>query len=487
MTLHADPVVISDDDDLVAITTTTKTRSKRGVSKHRTTSSTILKAGTTARKNEKKEIHTSSNTNSHRVKESAGSSVAIGSNKNRNNNDDDVSVALLNEDEERRRKKKLKKQKNKKRKKLLLQQQKQRLCDNDHNLMSLDSDHDDNKAAMVALHDNSAKENEIEPQMNSTTSVTADLNVVTTTTTEDVMLETEEDVIVVFDEDELEETNEPNSNHHRTKRSREPSTPKTNREKRKKVSHSHRASATAQDVDLSGNEKAKSSPLNLDNASVDEKTLDSSKDNKKVDNDENVENTHKSLQNETNEDNESASIAVISANGDIRSSSPISRNPISRETTSFLETDNDNNCDDNNSPKSKATDLPETETFEAPVTPSKKRNSLESTSSTLLQTPSNRQPSLVGLNFTRSKSFLMQPPSTNAVSEGLVMVSPSKGRLRSLAAEQALKREKEAETIPRLVIEKLVLDNFKSYAGIQEIGPFHSVCLFFKIIIIITL
>ena len=55
------------------------------------------------------------------------------------------------------------------------------------------------------------------------------------------------------------------------------------------------------------------------------------------------------------------------------------------------------------------------------------------------------------------------------------MVSPSKGRLRSLAAEQALKHEKEAETTPRLVIEKLVLNNFKSYAGVQEIGPFHSV------------
>jgi len=26
---------------------------------------------------------------------------------------------------------------------------------------------------------------------------------------------------------------------------------------------------------------------------------------------------------------------------------------------------------------------------------------------------------------------------------------------------------------PRLVIEKMVLENFKSYAGVQEIGPFH--------------
>lgn len=486
MTLHTDPVVISDDDDLVNITTTTKTRSKRGGSKRRTTSPIVPKTGATAQKNKKKEISTGSNNNNHRVKESAESSVAIVNNKNRTN-DDDVSVTMLNEDEERRRKKKLKKQKNKKRKKLLLQQQKQRLCNNDHNSMSLDLDRDDDKAAMVALHDDSAKENEIEPQINSTTSVTADLKVVTTTTTEDVMLETEEDVIVVVEEDELEETNEPNSNHHRTKRSRDPSTPKTNREKRKKVSHSHRTSAAAQDVDFSDNEKAKSPLPNLDNASIDDKILDSSKDSKKVDNDENIENTQKALQSETNNDNEPAPIAAIPVNKDSRSSSPISHNLMYKEATSSLETDNDNNGDDNNSPKSKVTDLSETETFEEPVTPRKKRNSLESTSSSFLQTPSNRQPSLVGLNFTRSKSFLMQPPSTNTVSEGLVMVSPSKGRLRSLAAEQALKREKEAETIPRLVIEKLVLDNFKSYAGVQEIGPFHSVCPFFTIIIIITL
>lgn len=64
--------------------------------------------------------------------------------------------------------------------------------------------------------------------------------------------------------------------------------------------------------------------------------------------------------------------------------------------------------------------------------------------------------------------------SSQYSNEGLVTVSPSKGRLRSIAAEQA-SSAKEATTKPRLVISKLVLTNFKSYAGRQEIGPFHSV------------
>ena len=31
----------------------------------------------------------------------------------------------------------------------------------------------------------------------------------------------------------------------------------------------------------------------------------------------------------------------------------------------------------------------------------------------------------------------------------------------------------------RLVITHMELENFKSYAGVQRIGPFHKVCLFF--------
>lgn len=34
-------------------------------------------------------------------------------------------------------------------------------------------------------------------------------------------------------------------------------------------------------------------------------------------------------------------------------------------------------------------------------------------------------------------------------------------------------RIQEAQTQPRLVIEKLVVENFKSYGGKHEIGPFH--------------
>jgi hypothetical protein len=30
---------------------------------------------------------------------------------------------------------------------------------------------------------------------------------------------------------------------------------------------------------------------------------------------------------------------------------------------------------------------------------------------------------------------------------------------------------------PRLVISEMVLENFKSYAGEQRVGPFHKVCL----------
>lgn len=33
---------------------------------------------------------------------------------------------------------------------------------------------------------------------------------------------------------------------------------------------------------------------------------------------------------------------------------------------------------------------------------------------------------------------------------------------------------------PRLMITKMVLENFKSYAGIQEVGPFHKVQIISK-------
>lgn len=44
----------------------------------------------------------------------------------------------------------------------------------------------------------------------------------------------------------------------------------------------------------------------------------------------------------------------------------------------------------------------------------------------------------------------------------------------------ALFEQQQAEELagpkPRLVITHLVLVNFKSYAGRQEVGPFHAVC-----------
>ena len=32
--------------------------------------------------------------------------------------------------------------------------------------------------------------------------------------------------------------------------------------------------------------------------------------------------------------------------------------------------------------------------------------------------------------------------------------------------------------VPRPIITKMVLENFKSYAGVKEIGPFHKVLLY---------
>ena len=34
----------------------------------------------------------------------------------------------------------------------------------------------------------------------------------------------------------------------------------------------------------------------------------------------------------------------------------------------------------------------------------------------------------------------------------------------------------EASTESRLTISKIVCENFKSYAGVKELGPFHKVC-----------
>lgn len=58
--------------------------------------------------------------------------------------------------------------------------------------------------------------------------------------------------------------------------------------------------------------------------------------------------------------------------------------------------------------------------------------------------------------------------------DNLVLVAPANGRLKALEAEK-LASQNNTSTEPRLVISKLVLINFKSYAGTQIVGPFDTV------------
>lgn len=46
----------------------------------------------------------------------------------------------------------------------------------------------------------------------------------------------------------------------------------------------------------------------------------------------------------------------------------------------------------------------------------------------------------------------------------------------------AAEQQQEARNLPpsRLIISEMVLENFKSYAGEQRVGPFHKVRLFFQ-------
>ena len=48
------------------------------------------------------------------------------------------------------------------------------------------------------------------------------------------------------------------------------------------------------------------------------------------------------------------------------------------------------------------------------------------------------------------------------------------GQARSVSVAPPPEPEKPAGPVERLVIHKLVLRDFKSYAGTQEIGPFHK-------------
>lgn len=65
---------------------------------------------------------------------------------------------------------------------------------------------------------------------------------------------------------------------------------------------------------------------------------------------------------------------------------------------------------------------------------------------------------------------LLQAPTSSSSRQS----SPNSKR-NSIVPEQATPvKETPPEPVPRLVIEKMVLVNFKSYAGRQEIGPFHK-------------
>ncbi|KAF9433475.1 hypothetical protein BGZ76_009410 [Entomortierella beljakovae] len=70
-------------------------------------------------------------------------------------------------------------------------------------------------------------------------------------------------------------------------------------------------------------------------------------------------------------------------------------------------------------------------------------------------------------------SNLLVPPQLSQSGSSPSRQSSPLPKRNSLAPAEAAK-EPTIETVPRLVIEKMVLKNFKSYAGRQEIGPFHK-------------
>ena len=46
----------------------------------------------------------------------------------------------------------------------------------------------------------------------------------------------------------------------------------------------------------------------------------------------------------------------------------------------------------------------------------------------------------------------------------------------TMAASDPMTEARVAAEQPRLMISNIVCTNFKSYAGIKELGPFHKVC-----------
>lgn len=100
---------------------------------------------------------------------------------------------------------------------------------------------------------------------------------------------------------------------------------------------------------------------------------------------------------------------------------------------------------------------PEQNTGEGPtVAPSSPQ---QPASSDMLAPPSN----------TFANSSRQSSPNANAFTKRNSIASSETG-----ATAAAAVKEPTIELTPRLVIEKMVLVNFKSYAGRQEIGPFHK-------------
>ncbi|KAF8975782.1 hypothetical protein BGZ46_008862 [Entomortierella lignicola] len=73
----------------------------------------------------------------------------------------------------------------------------------------------------------------------------------------------------------------------------------------------------------------------------------------------------------------------------------------------------------------------------------------------------------------QSTSNLLAPPQSQSQSGSGSRQSSPLIKRNSISPTEAIK-EPTIEIVPRLVIEKMVLINFKSYAGRQEIGPFHK-------------
>lgn len=69
---------------------------------------------------------------------------------------------------------------------------------------------------------------------------------------------------------------------------------------------------------------------------------------------------------------------------------------------------------------------------------------------------------------------VMSPPNSVAASSMVSMASPSRFKSPSLTRSPGTQRSEKVAEEPRLVIRKLVLINYKSYAGRQEVGPFNT-------------